>query len=915
MTDGQRALVGSADLAAVDAAITRLAVSELTRGADHAAQLRGVLALAVAQHTAGMDLATVAQVALALGCSEARAGRLLTEAQALAVLPGALEAIECGLLTVEQSSTLVNQLAVLDLTGQLVLWRRLQQRLIADNSPLPPARLTELLRRWVIAHDRQAAAERRRQAELSRTTYYRRRDDGLYDLTGAGLNPPDTHAILARIAERARPWGVDDERTADQRRLDAFRDLLLGRDQRPLQPDDSPDGHDCDAGASCARCALRAAGAAPCGCLPGQPVPCGTDTAVLLPIGAGLGTTDELAELAGHGPLEPDLNEQLLLAGPVLRPVWIDADGVVVAAGDTTIRPQRGDPAAVRAALLALQDLPPPPLQPRHPHDHRADQPADQQPPSLQTAERQRAVPTELAPVGALRRPDLPGTAVDLVGAAGGPDGPDGRTTADPLALADARVLATAALGGSGEHPPGTPGAYRPSRRLRRLIELRAPRCEWPGCGARAVRCDSEHDLAWPSGPTCACNLGPCCRRHHRVKQLGWTKTRGRRGVVTWTDPIGRSWTSPGQHQPPQRAQRPPPPIPAADPLDELSPLELEDELSCLGLLPDDLGPFTTPSRRRARRSRPAPASAPAHRHPLDPGPRQPLPLAPPAVLTTADGGRLWKRMPVGVLWLCSARPFGPLWSTSIRLADTICFVAESPLLVLILGLEAVSVDGLCLHDDQYGLCPPRGRRPQSSSTQLSRRRSASRRRSCHAGGVVSPMIRLLMSGEISSATRRASRRIISRCSVIASSTRWARPARRASSGGQSLTRSSSRSSSADTPTHASSYSTAENRLLREGSVVSGIASQRGTEASAFSLNSRMITGRPSSSRRTTTPLVSPGPQPSRSAEPSTQMVTLGWCLSRAGRRLTRRLSILPLDSPHERSQCLYPSGATSGRT
>jgi hypothetical protein len=449
------------------------------------------------------------------------------------------------------------------------------------QQPLPPARLTELLRRWVIAHDRQAAAERRRQAEQSRTVDYRKRDDGLYDLTGAGLNPPDTRAILARIAERARSWGVDDERTADQRRLDAFRDLLLCRDQQPIQPADEPMDQDCDAGASCVRCALRAAGAAACGCLPGQPVPCGTDVAVLLPIGAGLGTTDELAELVGHGPLELDLTEQLLLAGPVLRPVWVDADGVVVAAGDQRIRPQRGDPASVRAVLLSLQDLPPPPLQPRHPHDHRADQPAEQQ----------RVVPIELAPVGALRRPALPTTAADRPSTAA-----DGPAVADPHALADARVLADAALGGSGEHPSGTPGAYRPSRRLRRLIELRAPRCEWPGCGARAVRCDAEHDRAWPKGPTCACNLGPCCRRHHRIKQLGWTKTRGRRGIVTWTDPTGRSWTSPSQHQAPQPPSRPPPPIPTVDPLDELSPLELEDEHNHLGLLPDDPGPDTTPT-------------------------------------------------------------------------------------------------------------------------------------------------------------------------------------------------------------------------------------------------------------------------------------------------------------------------------
>ena len=58
-------------------------------------------------------------------------------------------------------------------------------------------------------------------------------------------------------------------------------------------------------------------------------------------------------------------------------------------------------------------------------------------------------------------------------------------------------------------HPTGTPGAYRVPTRLRRFLQVRSPRCEWPGCGARAARCDQDHDRAWPHGPTCACNLGP----------------------------------------------------------------------------------------------------------------------------------------------------------------------------------------------------------------------------------------------------------------------------------------------------------------------------------------------------------------------------------------------------------------------
>lgn len=557
-------MAGSGDFASLDAAMTVLSGSELTRGAAHAAQLRGVLRLADACTAAGWEIAVVSQIALALGCSEHRAARLLSESRALSVLPGALEAVECGLLTVEQSGTVLEQLPVLDPAGQVAVWRRLQTRLIdaADGTVAPPARLAETLRRWVHAYDRDAAVRRRREAEQSRKLDYRRRSDGLVDLFGCGLTGPDAHAILSRIAARSRPWGSQDDRTADQRRLDAFRDLLLGRDSLPIVPEDTPlplDGGCAGVGQTCPRCLLRAAGAAPCGCLPGQPAPCGADVAVLLPIGAGLGTTDEVAELVGHGPLEPDLLEQLLRAAPRLRPVWVDDTGVPVAVGDRTIQVERGDAAAVRAALLALQALPPPPPQPRHPLDHSPPAPP--------------AAPSTRPP----------------------PD--SDRVTARPSRAA-ALVAARPVL--PGAHPPGAHGAYRPSRRLRRLVTLRAPRCEWPGCGARAVRCDLDHDRAWTGddagGPTCACNLGPCCRRHHRIKQLGWTKTRDRRSGVTWTHPAGRRWNSPSQHEPPAAALRPPPPLPSPNPLDELNPDDLDEELWHLDLLPDDPGPWVLPA-------------------------------------------------------------------------------------------------------------------------------------------------------------------------------------------------------------------------------------------------------------------------------------------------------------------------------
>ena len=570
MAIGQQVLSAAEDLAALDAAMLRLEVRELTRGAEHAALLREVLELQAVLVGTGMELAVVPQLALALSCSEARAGQLLAEAQALIVLPGALEAVEAGLLTVEQSRTVIEQLKVLPLAGRVAVWRRLQARLIgaADGLVQPPARLADLLRRWVIAQDRAAAEQRRRQAQQDRRLEFRARADGLHDLFALAMSGPDRLAIGARIAARSMPWGSQDDRTADQRRFDAFRDLLLGRDQLPIVPQDTPlDPHTDPHAAGICPAGLRAAGAGPCGCLPGTPVPCGMDTMVILPIGAGLGTTDETAELVGHGPLEPDLTEQILLNAPRLRPVWVDENGVPVAVGEQTVQLGRGDPHAVREALLALQALPPPTERhPRHPLDHR----------TTGVTRARQALPTGRG--RALRDEiTLAGAALDLPETETGTDIPIGALR--------------------GAHPAGSPGPYRVGRRLRRLLELRAPRCEWPGCGARAVRCDVEHDRAWTGddtgGPTCACNLGPCCRRHHRIKQLGWTKTRGTDAVVTWTDLTGRHWWSPSPHQPPQPALREPRPIPSPHEWDQLSPDELDDELWHLDLLPDDPGPWT----------------------------------------------------------------------------------------------------------------------------------------------------------------------------------------------------------------------------------------------------------------------------------------------------------------------------------
>ena len=547
MAVGQAALRGTLDVSALNAIETSLEVAGVARCFQHAQLLREVLALHRLHLQADMVLATVPQVALLLQLSESAARDRLAEAQLLLSLPGGLEALECGLLTVEQSAAVLRSLGDLSLRVRLAVWQRLQARLLAaldEGTPLPGHEVGRLLRSWVIAADPAGAQERRRAAEAAGDVSYRRREDGLGDLFATGMSAPLLQAVLCRIREASRPWGSDDERSAGKRRLDALVDLVLGRDALPSALDvcdsttDTPEDDTRRDGRRGRACGPR------CGCRLDAPAPCGVDVLVHVPLGAALGITDELGELVGHGPLDPEQLAQILSAGPRLRAVHVDAHGVPVSVGDAVHLLPRDDPAALRTALLNLAATPPRPAQPQHPHDHQPPAHARPRPrggPAVPAQPRQEPFST-----GEPHAPRPPGETH--------PPRPPGQ-----------------------QHAPRPPGPYRPPRWLRRLVESRSPRCEWPGCGVRAQFCDFEHDQAWPTGPTCACNTGPLCRHHHRVKQLHlFRKTRGAQSAVSWTDPTGRTWTGAGQHDAPAAVVRPLPAVPPAE-THSLSPQALAE--------------------------------------------------------------------------------------------------------------------------------------------------------------------------------------------------------------------------------------------------------------------------------------------------------------------------------------------------
>jgi hypothetical protein len=85
---------------------------------------------------------------------------------------------------------------------------------------------------------------------------------------------------------------------------------------------------------------------------------------------------------------------------------------------------------------------------------------------------------------------------------------------------------------------------YQPSDSLTEGVVLANPRCVFPFCDRPARKCQLDHTIPWPHGPTAADNLGPLCQRHHNVKTHGrWQLKQPFRGIFVWRSPTGRVYT------------------------------------------------------------------------------------------------------------------------------------------------------------------------------------------------------------------------------------------------------------------------------------------------------------------------------------------------------------------------------------
>jgi hypothetical protein len=82
---------------------------------------------------------------------------------------------------------------------------------------------------------------------------------------------------------------------------------------------------------------------------------------------------------------------------------------------------------------------------------------------------------------------------------------------------------------------------YQPPPDLIDHVIARDRRCRFPGCGQPAYRCQIDHTVPSPDGPTADTNLGPLCLPHHVAKtHAGWRLLQARPGQFVWISPVGQ---------------------------------------------------------------------------------------------------------------------------------------------------------------------------------------------------------------------------------------------------------------------------------------------------------------------------------------------------------------------------------------
>ncbi len=503
------------------------AVAELTRRRP----APGCAVAGPARMPESVDEFTGRELGAVLGVSARDAGEMLYLAWYLEVnLPGTKAAFRAGILSRDKAAVIAHATALLDPDEA-----RAAEAMVLDRAgSLTPGALKAAIGRAVMEVNPEKARKRREQ--MARRTRVERwaEDSGNAGLAGRELPPAQVLAADQRVtawAKQLRKAGLDGD--MDQLRARAFMDLLLGTDSRPLgsSPDgrggsgqDSDgrdgdgrdgdgrdgDGRDGDGGTGPGGSGPRESGTpAPAGPLSGV-IPPGFAGRVTLTIPAAtlLGLADRPGEMAGIGPIDPDLARDLAAAAArSARSSWCvtvtDSLGHAIGHGCARPAPASG-----------------------HEHHGKPDKP-------------------DTTGAG----PGPPGQPSFAVSPADQPGPPGGYGTWRLSTGVPGQRDLLLAIGpiptGECDHRHEAKG-HDPGVMLRHLSQVRHATCTGPGCRRPAVNCDFEHNVPYEAGGrTCICNGNPKCRFDHRLKQdPRWTAEQLPSGEIRWTTPSGRRYVT-----------------------------------------------------------------------------------------------------------------------------------------------------------------------------------------------------------------------------------------------------------------------------------------------------------------------------------------------------------------------------------
>jgi hypothetical protein len=418
--------------------------------------------------------------------SRAAAGRVGLAGE-LARLPAVARALAAGRIDVDKAEVFTGQLMLLE-----VLAANAIAALVLPEAPeMTTGKLRTALVREIMNYDPEALIRRRKEAEKDARVEVWAEAAGTGAVAGRDLPPADVLAADKTLDADAR-WLKNHgaEGSMDQLRAKAFTARLTGQSLYSLLPPAPDAGGFGTAGTGAAGTGMATDGASGVGMASDGASPAGTGTGTSTPGAAALGG----GAASGGWPAGPGSSVNLTMSAAA----WLgrsDTPGQISGLG-------AADAWTCRDVANALAASP--------------------------------ATRWCVTLIGENGQPVAHGCA------RAGP-GPPGAERAAWLATVKITPIET----GACEHSRESAG-YQPSDSLRHIIKIRSPRCGAPGCRRPAVRCDDDHTIPYDQGGrTCECNLYPLCRRHHRTKQArGWHLRQPQPGVLIWTAPSGRQYTT-----------------------------------------------------------------------------------------------------------------------------------------------------------------------------------------------------------------------------------------------------------------------------------------------------------------------------------------------------------------------------------